>query len=103
MDTWWQTETGGILITSIPKVIPDKPTFATKPFIGIQPILLDENSNELKEFNTVGKLCIKYPWPSIARTIWGDHKDILMLIFLLLKINILQVMEHLETWTVILE
>ena len=74
VDTWWQTETGGILITSIPKVIPDKPTFATKPFIGIQPILLDENGNELKEFNTVGKLCIKYPWPSIARTIWGDHK-----------------------------
>jgi len=74
VDTWWQTETGGILITSIPKVVPDKPTFATKPFIGIQPILLDENGNELKEFNTVGKLCIKYPWPSIARTIWGDHK-----------------------------
>ena len=73
VDTWWQTETGGILISSIPKVIPDKPTFATKPFIGIQPILLDENGNELKEFNTVGKLCIQYPWPSIARTIWGDH------------------------------
>ena len=74
VDTWWQTETGGILISSIPKVIPDKPTFATKPFIGIQPILLDEKGNELKEFNTVGKLCIQYPWPSIARTIWGDHK-----------------------------
>ena len=74
VDTWWQTETGGILISSIPKVIPEKPTFATKPFIGIQPILLDENGNELKEFNTVGKLCIQYPWPSIARTIWGDHK-----------------------------
>ena len=74
VDTWWQTETGGILISSIPKVIPDKPTFATKPFIGIQPILLDENGDELKEFNTVGKLCIQYPWPSIARTIWGDHK-----------------------------
>ena len=74
VDTWWQTETGGILISSIPKVIPDKPTFATKPFIGIQPILLDEKGDELKEFNTVGKLCIQYPWPSIARTIWGDHK-----------------------------
>ena len=73
VDTWWQTETGGILISSIPKVIPDKPTFATKPFIGIQPILLDEKGNELKEFNNVGKLCIQYPWPSIARTIWGDH------------------------------
>ena len=74
VDTWWQTETGGILISSIPKVIPDKPTFATKPFIGIQPILLDEKGDELKEFNTVGKLCIQYPWPSIARTIWRDHK-----------------------------
>ena len=74
VDTWWQTETGGILISSIPKIIPDKPTFATKPFIGIQPILLDEKGDELKEFNTVGKLCIQYPWPSIARTIWGDHK-----------------------------
>ena len=74
VDTWWQTETGGILISSIPKVIPDKPTFATKPFIGIQPILLDEKGDELKEFNTVGKLCIQYPWPSIARTIWGDHE-----------------------------
>jgi len=74
VDTWWQTETGGILISSIPKVIPDKPTFATKPFIGIQPILLDEKGDELKVFNTVGKLCIQYPWPSIARTIWGDHK-----------------------------
>ena len=74
VDTWWQTETGGILISSIPKVIPEKPTFATKPFIGIQPILLDEKGDELKEFNTVGKLCIQYPWPSIARTIWGDHK-----------------------------
>ena len=73
VDTWWQTETGGILISSIPKVIPEKPTFATKPFIGIQPILIDENGNELKEFNIVGKLCIQYPWPSIARTIWGDH------------------------------
>ena len=73
VDTWWQTETGGILISSIPKVIPQKPTFATKPFIGIQPILIDENGNELKEFNIVGKLCIQYPWPSIARTIWGDH------------------------------
>ena len=74
VDTWWQTETGGILISSIPKVIPDKPTFATKPFIGVQPILLDEGGEELNKPNTVGKLCIKYPWPSIARTIWGNHQ-----------------------------
>ena len=74
VDTWWQTETGGILISSIPKVVPDKPTFATKPFIGVQPILIDENGNELDKANIVGKLCIKYPWPSIARTIWGNHQ-----------------------------
>ena len=74
VDTWWQTETGGILISSIPNVIPDKPTFATKPFIGIQPILLDENGHELNRCNIVGKLCIKFPWPSIARTIWGNHQ-----------------------------
>ena len=74
VDTWWQTETGGILISSIPNVIPDKPTFATKPFIGIQPILIDDSRDELNEANIVGKLCIKYPWPSIARTIWGNHE-----------------------------
>ena len=74
VDTWWQTETGGILISSIPKVIPDKPTFATKPFIGVQPILLDDEGEELNQPNTVGKLCIKYPWHSIARTIWGNHQ-----------------------------
>ena len=74
VDTWWQTETGGILISSIPKIIPDKPTFATKPFIGVQPILLDDEGEELNRPNTVGKLCIKYPWPSIARTIWGNHQ-----------------------------
>ena len=74
VDTWWQTETGGVLISSIPKVIPDKPTFATKPFIGVQPILLDDKGKELNKPNIVGKLCIKYPWPSIARTIWGNHQ-----------------------------
>ena len=74
VDTWWQTETGGILISSIPKIIPDKPTFATKPFIGVQPILLDDEGEELNKPNSVGKLCIKYPWPSIARTIWGNHQ-----------------------------
>ena len=74
VDTWWQTETGGILISSIPKVIPEKPTFATKPFVGVQPVLLDDNGVELHKPNVVGKLCIKYPWPSIARTIWGNHQ-----------------------------
>ena len=74
IDSWWQTETGGIMITSIPNVTPTKPTFATLPFIGIQPCLMDENNNELEGNQVEGKLCIKYPWPSIARTIWGNHK-----------------------------
>ena len=73
VDTWWQTETGGILITSIPGIIDSKPTFATFPFIGIQAVLMDEESNEISDHDVVGRLCIKFPWPSIARTIWGDH------------------------------
>ncbi len=73
VDTWWQTETGGILITSIPGIIDSKPTFATFPFIGVQPVLMDEESNEISDHDVVGRLCIKFPWPSIARTIWGDH------------------------------
>jgi acetyl-CoA synthetase len=74
IDSWWQTETGGIMITPIPYVTPTKPTYATLPFIGIQPCLMDENSNELYGNQLEGRLCIKYPWPSIARTIWGNHK-----------------------------
>ena len=74
VDTWWQTETGSIMISSIPNVIDSKPTYATLPFIGIQPSLMDENGNEIKENNVDGRLCIKFPWPSMARTIWGDHK-----------------------------
>ncbi len=73
VDTWWQTETGGIMISSVAGVTDDKPTFATKPMIGIQPVLLDNNGNEILESNTNGILAIKYPWPSIARTIYGDH------------------------------
>lgn len=74
VDTWWQTETGGIMITPIPYVTPMKPTYATLPFIGIQPALMDEKGNELKENQVEGRLCIKYPWPSMARTIWGNHE-----------------------------
>ena len=73
VDTWWQTETGGIMISSIPNVVPDKPTFATKPFLGIQPIILSDSGDEISEYEKVGKLCISFPWPSMARTIWGDH------------------------------
>ena len=73
VDTWWQTETGGIMITPIPYVTPTAPTYATLPFIGIQPALMDENAKEIKGNQVEGRLCIKFPWPSIARTIWGNH------------------------------
>ncbi|GMN12072.1 acetate--CoA ligase [Croceitalea sp. MTPC9] len=74
VDTWWQTETGGILISPIPFATPTKPTYATLPMPGIQPALMDENGKEIFGNQVDGRLCIKFPWPSIARTIWGDHK-----------------------------
>ncbi|MGO4822514.1 MULTISPECIES: acetate--CoA ligase [unclassified Flavobacterium] len=74
VDTWWQTETGGIMISPIPFVTPTKPTYATLPLPGIQAVLMDEKRNEIEENQVVGSLCIKYPWPGIARTIWGNHK-----------------------------
>ena len=74
VDTWWQTETGGIMISPIPYSTPTKPTFATLPFVGIQPALMDENGKEISENQVDGRLCIKFPWPSMARTIWGDHQ-----------------------------
>ena len=74
VDTWWQTETGGIMISPIAFVTPTKPTYATLPLPGIQPVLMDENRNEIEGNQVVGSLCIKFPWPGIARTIWGDHK-----------------------------
>jgi acetyl-CoA synthetase len=74
VDTWWQTETGGMLITPIPYATPTKPTYATLPFIGVQPALMDENGNEIHGNQVEGRLCIKFPWPSMARTIWGNHQ-----------------------------
>lgn len=74
VDTWWQTETGGIMITPIPYVTPTTPTYATLPFIGIQPALMDEEAKEIKGNQVDGRLCIKFPWPSMARTIWGNHE-----------------------------
>ena len=74
VDTWWQTETGGIMISSMANVTKEKPTFATKPLVGILPVLLDENGNEFDENNKNGVLAFKFPWPSIARTIYGNHK-----------------------------
>lgn len=74
VDTWWQTETGGIMISPIAFVTPTKPTYATLPLPGIQPVLMDEKRNEIEGNQVVGSLCIKFPWPGIARTIWGDHQ-----------------------------
>ncbi len=74
VDTWWQTETGGIMISPISFVTPTKPTYATLPLPGIQPVLMDEKRNEIEGNQVVGSLCIKFPWPGIARTIWGNHQ-----------------------------
>jgi acetyl-CoA synthetase len=74
VDTWWQTETGGIMISPLPFVTPTKPTYATLPLPGIQPVLMDEKRNEITGNQVDGNLCIRFPWPGIARTIWGDHQ-----------------------------
>ncbi len=74
VDTWWQTETGGIMISAIPFVTPTKPTYASLPLPGIQPVLMDELRNEIEGNQVNGSLCIKFPWPGMARTIWNDHQ-----------------------------
>lgn len=74
VDTWWQTETGGILISPIPFATPTKPTYATLPLPGVQPVLMDDKRNEITGNQVTGNLCIRFPWPGIARTIWGDHQ-----------------------------
>lgn len=74
VDTWWQTETGGIMISPLPFVTPTKPTYATLPLPGIQPVLMDDKRNEITGNQVTGNLCIRFPWPGIARTIWGDHQ-----------------------------
>lgn len=74
VDTWWQTETGGIMISPLPFVTPTKPTYATLPLPGIQPVLMNEKRNEITGNQVDGNLCIRFPWPGIARTIWGDHE-----------------------------
>ena len=74
VDTWWQTETGGILISPLPNITKLKPAFATLPLPGIQVALMNETQQELIGNEVSGSLCIKFPWPSIARTIWGDHQ-----------------------------
>lgn len=74
VDTWWQTETGGIMISPLAGITETIPTFATLPLPGIQPCLMDEKGEEIWDIEAEGRLCIKFPWPSMARTIYGDHQ-----------------------------
>ncbi|WP_208419843.1 acetate--CoA ligase [Paraflavitalea devenefica] len=74
VDTWWQTETGGMLISNMAGVTPAKPSFATLPLPGVQPILVDENGKEVTGNGVSGNLCIKFPWPGMLRTTYGDHE-----------------------------
>ena len=74
VDTWWQTETGGMMISPIPYATPTKPTYATLPLPGVQLALMDENGKEITGNQVDGRLCIKFPWPAMARTIWGNHE-----------------------------
>ncbi|MDA8693221.1 acetate--CoA ligase [Saprospiraceae bacterium] len=73
VDTWWQTETGGIMITPLPGITDSKPTYASYPLPGIQAVLVDKDGKLIEENNVEGLLCIKYPWPSMLRTTYGDH------------------------------
>ena len=74
VDTWWQTETGGIMISPLAGITKTKPAFATLPLPGVQPAVMDEAGNEIEGNNVEGRLTIKFPWPSMARTIYGDHQ-----------------------------
>lgn len=74
VDTWWQTETGGIMISGLGDHSPQKATFAGYPLPGIQPCLVDKEGNELHDMEEEGLLCVKYPWPSMLRTTYGDHE-----------------------------
>jgi acetyl-CoA synthetase len=74
VDTWWQTETGGIMISPLAGITKTKPGFATLPLPGVQPMLVDDKGNEIKGNNVEGNLCIKFPWPAIIRTTYGDHE-----------------------------
>jgi len=77
VDTWWQTETGGILMTPLPAATPLKPGSATFPFFAIEPVILDEKGNEVEGNPATGYLCIKTAWPGIMRTVYGDHERFL--------------------------
>ncbi|MEM6804975.1 MAG: acetate--CoA ligase [Bacteroidota bacterium] len=81
VDTWWQTETGGIMISPLAGHTPLKPCYATLPLPGIQPVLVDSDGNEIEGNDVEGLLCIKYPWPSMIRTTYGDHERCRMVYF----------------------
>jgi acetyl-CoA synthetase len=74
VDTWWQTETGGMMISPLPGITPTKPGFATLPLPGVKPALMDDDGNEIMENDTQGNLVIKYPWPGMTRGIWGNQE-----------------------------
>ncbi len=74
VDTWWQTETGGIMISNLAGVTPAKPAYATLPLPGVQPVIVDENGNIIEGNGVSGNLCIRYPWPGMIRTTYGDHE-----------------------------
>lgn len=74
VDNWWQTETGGIMISGLGDLSPLKPTFAGYPLPGVQPVLLNQDGSEIEEANQEGYLCVKFPWPSMLRTTYGDHE-----------------------------
>ncbi|HET8861275.1 acetate--CoA ligase [Marivirga sp.] len=74
VDTWWQTETGGIMISPLAGITPTKPSYATLPLPGVQPVIVDPDGNELKGNSVQGNLCIKFPWPGMLRTTYGDHE-----------------------------
>ena len=103
VDTWWQTETGGIMISPLAVITPNKPAHASLPLPGIQPIIVDAEGNELKGNNVEGNLCIKFPWPSMLRTTMVTTNVLRRLIFLLIQVCILQVMEQSATMMVISE
>lgn len=73
VDTWWQTETGGILISPLPGATATKPGSATRPLFGVQPVVVSESGKELHGNGVTGRLCLKFPWPGMARTVFGDH------------------------------
>ncbi len=74
VDTWWQTETGGMMVSALAGLTPNKPAHASLPLPGVQPIIVDADGNELIGNNVEGNLCIKFPWPSMLRTTYGDHE-----------------------------